>query len=80
MVTSELDEVKELPSIYMVMQLSVDSFAEQDPTREELNALGRELARLWTGQMMTKKAIVSYKSTVLNNFFWLDSDGKPVGS
>lgn len=75
---TELDVVKELPSIYMVMQLSIDSFAEQDPTQEELNALGRELARLWTGQMMTKTAIVSYKSTVLSNFLWLNPDGTPL--
>lgn len=79
METSELDTVRELPSIYMVMELSVDGFGEQDPTHEELNALGRELARLWTGQMMTKKAIVSYKSTVLNNFVWLNPDGSPIG-
>jgi len=77
METSELDVAKELPSIYMVMQLSVDSFAEQDPTQEEINALGRELARLWTGQMMTKKAIVSYKSTVLSSFSRANPDGTP---
>jgi hypothetical protein len=77
METSELDVAKELPSIYMVMQLSVDSFAEQDPTQEEINALGRELARLWTGQMMTKKAIVSYKSTVLSSLSWANPDGTP---
>lgn len=75
---SEIDTAKELPSIYVLMQLSVESFAEQDPTQEELNALGRELARLWTGQMMTKKAIVSYKATVLSNFFWATPDGVPI--
>lgn len=55
----------ELPAVYLVMKLSIDNFTEQDPTREQLEALGRELAGLWTGQMMTKKAIVSYRSALM---------------
>lgn len=55
----------ELPAVYLVMKLSVDNFTEQDPTQEQLEALGRELAGLWTGQMMTKKAIVSYRSALM---------------
>jgi hypothetical protein len=67
---SNLDEPEKLPSLYLVMKLQVDSFAEDDLTQAEIDALGRELARLWTGQMMTKKAIVSYTSVLLNRQSW----------
>ena len=67
---SSLDTADELPAIYLVMKLRVDSFAEDDLTQAEIDALGRELARLWTGQMMTKKAIVSYTSVLLNRQSW----------
>jgi hypothetical protein len=77
METSNLDTPEDLPSLFLVMELKVDSFAEENPTQEQIDALGRELARMWTGQIMTKKAIVSYKSTPLSKFVWLRPDQLP---
>lgn len=73
---SPLDKAAEVPSCYVLMKISVDTFPDESPSEADMLALAKDLSKSWSGQVIVSRAIVTYEVTPVTSLTWVDEDDK----
>lgn len=72
--SSGLDKTNDTPTCTLLMRVSIDNFTGEEPTPDQMTQLAVDLAKSWSGQVMTSKSLITYEVIPIKDFVWLDED------